>query len=61
MPIHKIAVIGGGTMGSGIALTAATNGINAVVIDINEDQLDRAKVYHKKQLEIGRASCRERV
>ena len=59
MPIHKIAVIGGGTMGSGIALTAATNGINAVVIDINEDQLDRAKVYHKKQL--ARSVSKERL
>ena len=33
MSVQKIAVIGGGTMGSGIALTAATHGIEAVVVD----------------------------
>ena len=51
MPVQKIAVIGGGTMGSGISLTAATHGIQAVVVDINEDQLERAKKYHVKQID----------
>ena len=51
MPVKKIAVIGSGTMGSGIALTAATHGINAVVIDINEDQIVIAKKYHEKQIQ----------
>lgn len=50
MPVQKIAVIGGGTMGSGIALTAATHSIKAVVIDISEDQLSNAKTYHEKQI-----------
>jgi 3-hydroxybutyryl-CoA dehydrogenase len=59
MPVQKIAVIGGGTMGSGIALTAATNGISSVVIDINEEQLGRAKSYHEKQL--ARAVSKERM
>ncbi|MGY8752607.1 MAG: 3-hydroxyacyl-CoA dehydrogenase family protein [Phycisphaerales bacterium] len=59
MPVNKIAVIGGGTMGSGIALTGATHGIQAVVIDINEDQLERAKSYHKKQLD--RSVSKERM
>tara|TARA_B100000959_G_scaffold167825_1_gene175823 strand:+ start:316 stop:1179 length:864 start_codon:yes stop_codon:yes gene_type:complete len=59
MPIKKIAVIGGGTMGSGISLTAATNGIPAVVVDINEDQLSKAKVYHEKQC--ARAVSKERM
>jgi len=46
-------------MGSGIALTGATHGIRAVVIDINEDQLERAKSYHKKQLD--RSVSKERM
>ena len=59
MSVNKIAVIGGGTMGSGIALTAATSGIQAVVIDINKEQLDKAKSYHEKQLT--RAVSKERM
>ncbi len=59
MSVQKIAVIGGGTMGSGIALTAATSGLQAVVVDINEDQLNRAKTHHEKQL--ARAVSKERM
>lgn len=59
MTVQKIAVIGGGTMGSGIALTAATHGIHAVIIDINADQLVRAKAYHAKQ--IARSIQKERM
>ena len=59
MPVKKIAVIGSGTMGSGIALTAATHGINAVVIDINEDQIVIAKKYHEKQIQ--RSVVKERM
>ena len=50
MSAQKIAVIGGGTMGSGIALTASTHAIQAAVIDINDTQLARAKQYHEKQV-----------
>jgi 3-hydroxybutyryl-CoA dehydrogenase len=59
MAVKKIAVIGGGTMGGGIALTAATSGINAVVVEINDDQLARAREYHKKQL--ARSVTKERM
>ncbi len=59
MSTKKIAVIGGGTMGSGIAFTAATHGIDAVVVDISEDQLGRAKLYHEKQCV--RAVSKERM
>ena len=59
MAINKIAIIGGGTMGSGIALTSATNGIHAVVVDISDDQLSRAKSYHEKQ--VSRAVAKERM
>jgi 3-hydroxybutyryl-CoA dehydrogenase len=51
MPEMKsIAVVGAGTMGSGIALTAAQSGIRAYQIDVSEQQLDRAKQYHAKTL-----------
>ena len=59
MSTRNIAVIGGGTMGSGIALTAATHGISAFIIDINGDQLARAKAYHEKQC--SRAVSKERM
>ena len=48
--VNSIAVIGAGTMGSGIALTAATHGIKAWQIDISEEQLERAKASHAKIL-----------
>lgn len=38
-------------MGSGIALTAAQQGIKAFQVDISADQLDRAKAYHQKTLD----------
>ena len=59
MSVQKIAVIGGGTMGSGIALTAATHGIDAVLVDICEDQLDRAREYHEQQ--VARSVSKERM
>ena len=48
--VSSIAVIGAGTMGGGIALTAATSGIKAFQIDISPKQLERAKAYHAKTL-----------
>ena len=43
--IHTISVIGAGTMGSGIALTAAMNGIQVRQNDVAEAQLERARAY----------------
>jgi 3-hydroxybutyryl-CoA dehydrogenase len=48
--VNSIAVIGAGTMGAGIALTAATRGLRAWQIDISADALDRARAYHAKTL-----------
>jgi len=48
--VKSVAVIGAGTMGSGISLTAAINGVDAWQIDLAQAQLDRAKAYHEKQL-----------
>jgi 3-hydroxybutyryl-CoA dehydrogenase len=57
--VNSIAVIGAGTMGSGIALIAATSGIEAFQVDVSTDQLDRAKAYHAKVL--GRNVQKERM
>ncbi len=48
--VKSMAVIGSGTMGCGIALTAAMHGIRAYQIDINEKQLKGAQNYHSKTL-----------
>lgn len=48
--VASIAVLGAGTMGSGIALVAAVNGIRAYEIDVAPDQLDKARRYHAKTL-----------
>lgn len=38
----KVAVLGGGIMGNGIAQLAATSGADAVIYDVGQEQLDRA-------------------
>jgi 3-hydroxybutyryl-CoA dehydrogenase len=48
--VNGIAVIGAGTMGGGIALTAAMNGLRAWQIDISPEQLEKVKAYHAKTL-----------
>ncbi len=59
MMVKSIAVIGGGTMGSGIALTAATHGLTATVVDVSAEQLEKAQLYHKKQTK--KAVSKERI
>ena len=54
-----ITVIGAGTMGSGIAITAAQSGIEACQVDVSQEQLDRAKAYHEKT--VGRNVQKERM
>jgi len=49
----SILIIGAGTMGSGIALTAATSGLRAYQVDVSRDQLDRARTYHARTLQRG--------
>ena len=48
--VKTIAILGAGTMGSGIALTAAQSGIAAVQIDVFPAALEKAKSYHQKTL-----------
>ena len=54
-----ITVIGAGTMGSGIAITAAVAGIKVCQVDVSQEQLDCAKTYHKKT--VGRNVQKERM
>lgn len=49
--VKSIAIIGSGTMGSGIALAAATAGIHAHLVDVSAEQLERARGYHRKTLD----------
>ena len=49
--VKSIAVIGAGTMGSGIALTAAQAGLRVWQVDVKLEQLERAKAYHRKTLD----------
>ncbi|NNM25692.1 MAG: 3-hydroxybutyryl-CoA dehydrogenase, partial [Phycisphaerales bacterium] len=46
--VKEMAVIGAGTMGAGIAYTAAVNGIDVFQIDVADTALDRARSYHAK-------------
>jgi 3-hydroxybutyryl-CoA dehydrogenase len=48
--IHHIAVVGGGTMGNGIAHVAAQNGFRTTLIDVNQAVLDKAKATIDKNL-----------
>jgi len=47
----RLLVLGGGTMGSQIALQAALAGVEVDLVDISSDQLDRAQVQNRELLE----------
>ena len=51
MSINKIGVIGAGQMGSGIAHVAAVAGIDIVMNDVGQEQLDKAIANIDKNLE----------
>ena len=42
MPIKRVGIIGGGTMGRGIAQTVAAKGIDVYLVEINEEKLKQA-------------------
>ncbi len=48
--VDKIAVIGAGQMGAGIAQVSAVAGIDVVMIDVSQQQLDRARAHIEKGL-----------
>lgn len=47
-PVARLAVIGAGQMGAGIAATAASRGVDVVVHDLDDDSLDRARAYRDR-------------
>lgn len=49
--MNSICVIGAGTMGSGIAQTAAQNGFNTLLFDINTEVVEKAKAAINKNLD----------
>lgn len=48
--VKKVAVVGGGQMGGGIAQVAAVAGFEAVVFDASAQQLERCRGTHQKLL-----------
>jgi len=48
----KVAVVGSGVMGSGIALCSIQAGYPTVLFDVNEAAIARGLKYIKEQLEI---------
>ena len=51
-PIQKVAIIGGGTMGGGIAMCFANVGIPVVVLEINDEALKRGMGIIRKNYTI---------
>jgi 3-hydroxybutyryl-CoA dehydrogenase len=51
--MQKVAVIGSGTMGSGIGYVTALAGFATTLYDVVPAQLTEAKTYHRKLLERG--------
>jgi len=49
--IKKIFVIGAGTMGSGIAQTAAVSGFDVVMMDVDASQIEKARAVITKSVE----------
>jgi len=49
-PQKKIAVVGSGTMGNGIAQVAASSGFEVLIFDISQSQLDKALQTIQKSL-----------
>jgi 3-hydroxybutyryl-CoA dehydrogenase len=51
MDIHHIFVVGAGTMGNGIAQTAATSGYQVTMMDVIPEQLERGKAAISRSVE----------
>ncbi|BBF93304.1 3-hydroxyacyl-CoA dehydrogenase [Blastochloris tepida] len=62
---RRLAIVGAGTMGTGIAINAAQNGMHVVVIDTSAAAVERAKrraaEVYSRFVEKGRMSERERA
>ncbi|MDX1436580.1 MAG: 3-hydroxybutyryl-CoA dehydrogenase [Anaerolineales bacterium] len=51
MNIDHVFVLGAGTMGNGIAQTAAVSGFRVTMMDVDSDQLERAKTSIQRSVE----------
>jgi 3-hydroxybutyryl-CoA dehydrogenase len=51
MKIESVGIIGAGTMGNGIAQVCAVAGLNVVMIDVNDDAVDRGIANIKRSLD----------
>ncbi len=60
-PIRKVAVIGAGTMGGGIAMSFVNGGIPVTVLEMNQDALDRgfATISKNYDISVSRGSLSE--
>jgi 3-hydroxybutyryl-CoA dehydrogenase len=60
-PLRRIGIIGAGQMGGGIAHVCALAGIDVVVVDINEEALQRGRQAIERNLsrQVARGSIRE--
>jgi glycine/D-amino acid oxidase-like deaminating enzyme len=56
----RVVIVGGGVIGCSVAYHLAKLGWNDVVL-LERKQLTSGTTWHAAGLEIGRASCRERV
>ena len=59
MPVHTIGVIGAGTMGSGIAQTAASKGFDVILIDVSEAAV--AKGMHGVEKHLARTVAKSQM
>ena len=59
MEIHKVGVVGAGTMGNGIAQAFATSGYDVVMRDIKQEFVDRGMSTIRKSLE--RMAARNKI
>lgn len=50
-PLNEVAVIGGGTMGGGIAMNFANVGIPVLLVEVNQEALDRGLSIIRKNYE----------
>ncbi len=50
MEIKKVGVVGAGVMGIGVGQSLAQNGMEAVLVDVSQEVLDRAKAEIRKNL-----------
>ncbi len=58
MPIESVAIVGAGTMGSGIAISLAQNGVPVRLVDVGEEAVaravDKARRFYARAVEKGR-------